>query len=43
MQKKYANLIPETKKLLVNGMGHDLPEKFLLQIITEILNRLFLY
>jgi pimeloyl-ACP methyl ester carboxylesterase len=39
--KKYVNLLPQTKKLFVEGMGHVLPSKFLDQITKTILDQLF--
>ncbi len=37
---KYHRLIPHAKKCIVNGMGHDLPEKFHDQIMAAILDNI---
>ena len=39
--KKYINLLPQTNKLFVEGIDHDLPSKFLDHVIKTILDRLF--
>ena len=39
--KKYINLLPQTKKLFVEGIDHDLPSKFLDHVIKTILYHLF--
>ena len=39
--KKYINLLPQTKKLFVEGINHDLPSKFLDHAIKTRLDHLF--
>ena len=39
--KKYINLLPQTKKLFVEGIDHDLPSKFLDHVIKIMLDHLF--
>ena len=38
--QKYHRLIPNAKKCIIDGMGHDLPEKFQEQIMTAIFNNI---
>jgi len=37
---KYHRLIPNAKKCIIDGMGHDLPEKFQDLIMTSIFNNI---
>ena len=39
--KKYINLLPQTNKLFVEGIDHDLPSKFLDHVIKIMLDHLF--
>ena len=39
--KKYINLLPQTKKLFVEGIDHDLPSKFLDHVKKRMIDHLF--
>ena len=39
--KKYINLLPQTNKLFVEGIDHDLPSKFLDHVKKRMIDHLF--
>jgi len=36
--KKYVKFMPKAKKFYLEGMGHDLPEKYIKPVTNEIIN-----